>query len=506
MPAPNTVEELTELIRKSKLIPPAKLDAYLTTHPGPYESPAALAERLQTNGLLTPFHTDQLLKGKYRGFFLGRYRVLDRIGLGGMGQVFLAEHTGMLRRVALKVMPPERTDNHFSRERFFREARAAGQLDHPNLVRAFDVDQDGSIIFLVMEFVDGISLQELVVRHGALDPARAAHYLWQAAAGLGFLAQRGMVHRDIKPSNLLVDRNGVVKILDLGLVRSESETEDLTRGEGVKILGTADYLAPEQALDCSRVDGRADIYSLGATGYFLLTGKAPFEGAKVAQKLMAHQSKIVTPVHEIRSDVPVELSEAIARMLAKKPGDRFQTPAEVMEALEPWATTPSPPTELEIPGAGGGRPASAVELNLVLARRAGGSSLSSGSSASTGSAIRYHGGSRRESGVRSGLPTPPPGPAISTLPARPDEEDRGPAEPDRLPPGWTEPAAPPAPPAGPSRLRKRVWIAVAFALALAIGAWDVAVLAGVPLGASRTAPTPAAEPHNGDGPDAASQR
>src|SRR5262245_159334 len=114
MPAPNTVDELTELIRKSKLIPPAKLDAYLTTHPGPYESPAALAERLQTNGLLTPFHTDQLLKGKYRGFFLGRYRVLDRIGLGGMGQVFLAEHTGMLRRVALKVMPPERTDNHFS--------------------------------------------------------------------------------------------------------------------------------------------------------------------------------------------------------------------------------------------------------------------------------------------------------------------------------------------------------------------------------------------------------
>src|SRR5262249_35670013 len=155
-----------------------------------------------------------------------------------------------------------------------------------------------------------------------------------------------------------------------------------------------------------------DIYSLGATGYFLLTGKAPFEGAKVAQKLMAHQSKIVTPVHEVRPDVPVELSEAIARMLAKKPGDRFQTPAEAMEALEPWATTPSPPTELEIPGAGGGRPASAVELNLVLARRAGGSSISSGSSASSGSAIRYHGGSHRESGVRSGLPTPPPAVAI----------------------------------------------------------------------------------------------
>src|SRR5262249_18856167 len=151
-------------------------------------------------------------------FFLGRYKVLDRIGLGGMGQVFLAEHREMRRRVALKVMPPDRTENQYARERFFREARAAGQLDHPNLVRAYDVDQDGSVIFLVMEFVDGISFQDLVARHGPLDPVRAVHYLWQAASGLGFLADRGMVHRDIKPANLLVDRNGVVKILDLGLV------------------------------------------------------------------------------------------------------------------------------------------------------------------------------------------------------------------------------------------------------------------------------------------------
>jgi serine/threonine protein kinase len=504
MSAPSTVDELVELVRKSKLLAPAKLDAYLTTHPGPYASPTALASRMQVDGLLTAFHAEQLLKGKHRGFFLGRYRVLDRIGLGGMGQVFLAEHTDMRRRVALKVMPPERTENHFSRERFFREARAAGQLDHPNLVRAFDVDQDGSVIFLVMEFVDGVTLQELVVRTGPLDSGRAAHYLWQAASGLWYLADRGMVHRDIKPANLLVDRNGVVKILDLGLVRSAAETDDLTRGEGVKILGTADYLAPEQAIDCSRVDGRADIYSLGATGYFLLTGRAPFAGAKVAQKLVAHQSKAVTPVHEVRPEIPQELSAVIDRMLAKKPADRFQIPAEVMAALEPWVGDPLPPAEQEIPGTTAGRPAGTVDLNPSGGSRPGGSSVS------TGSSIRYHSGGHRESGVRSGLPSqtpaPTPAPAISAPPVLPAEESHGePPEPDRLPPGWTEPAPVPA-----GRLRHRVWTTVAFALTLAIGAWDVAVLTGMPprlpLGTNRTAPPPMPEPQDGDGPEAAARR
>src|SRR5262249_29800687 len=157
---------------------------------------------------------------------------------------------------------------------------------------------------------------------------------------------------------------------------------------------------PEQALDCSRVDGRADIYSLGATGYFLLTGNPPFAGAKVAQKLMAHQTKSVTPVHEVNPDVPPEVSEVVARMLAKKPEDRYQSPPELMERRAPWpGTPPPPPTEEEIPGAAGGRPAGSVDLNPVRPRRPGSSSVTNGSS------IRYHSGGHRESGVRSGLPT-----------------------------------------------------------------------------------------------------
>jgi serine/threonine protein kinase len=213
MPAPTTIPELLEVVRKSNLIESARLDAYLVTHPGPYETPAELCDRMQADGLITPFHARQLVRGKHRGFFLGKHKVLDRIGLGGMGQVFLAEHVTMKRRVAIKVLPPDRAENKFARERFLREARAAGLLDHPNLVRAFDVDADGDIIFLVMEFVDGISFHDLVSRFGPLDPARAGYYLWQAANGLAYLHAHGLIHRDIKPANLLV-RDGAIVVID----------------------------------------------------------------------------------------------------------------------------------------------------------------------------------------------------------------------------------------------------------------------------------------------------
>ena len=217
-------------------------------------------------GLITKFHADQLLRGKHRGYFLGKYKLLERIGLGGMGQVFLAEHVSMRRQVALKVLPPEMSTNEYTRERFMREARAAGQLNHPNLVRAMDVDGEGEVLYLVLEYIDGVTLHDLVAQNGPLDPHRAANYLWQAANGLAYVNACGLIHRDVKPANILVDRLGVVKILDLGLVRSQVEDDDLTRGQGVKILGTADFLAPEQAIDCSSVDVRADLYALARLG------------------------------------------------------------------------------------------------------------------------------------------------------------------------------------------------------------------------------------------------
>src|SRR5205085_3119574 len=179
--APTTSDDLVALIRKSALLDPAQLDEYLAGRPGLPAVPTDLAAAMQADGLLSPFHVEQLLKGKHRGYFLGKYKLIDRIGLGGMGQVFLAEHTSMRRRAALKVLPPERTDSPYSRERFLREARAAGQLDHPNLVRAFDVDQENGVYFLVMEYVEGVSFHDLIGRAGPLGVARAAHYLWQAA-------------------------------------------------------------------------------------------------------------------------------------------------------------------------------------------------------------------------------------------------------------------------------------------------------------------------------------
>ena len=489
MPAPTTAAELVELIRKSGLIEPARLSAHLAAHPWADRPPAAVCARLVAAGLLTAFHTEQLLRGKYRGFFLGRYKFLDRIGLGGMGQVFLAEHTAMRRRVAVKVMPPDRTGNPYSRERFMREARAAGALDHPNLVRAFDVDQDGETVFLVMEYVDGVSLHDLVTKHGPLAPGRAAHYLAQAAAGLAYLADRGLIHRDIKPANLLVDRSGVVKLLDLGLVRSESDVDELTRMEGVKILGTADYLAPEQAIDCSRVDVRADIYSLGATGYFLLTGRPPFDGTRVAQKLIAHQTRPVTPAHTVRPGIPPALSAVVQRMLAKDPAERFQSPAEVVAALRPWCEVSAPPTDEELAGAG--TRAGTVDLNPggpSAARSGSSSGLRAGAptvATGSGSAIHYHSDTHRrpDAAAGSSAAMPRPTPAVAPAPpARPAAATHAAA---LAAPPWADEEEPAERPGG--RFRRRLAVALALALALAVGLWDVAVLAG-------TAPRPVAKP------------
>jgi serine/threonine protein kinase len=514
MPAPTTVDELVSLIRKSNLLDPAVLDEYLAAHPGPFADPGALCARMHADGLLGAFHVEQLLRGKYRGFFLGKHKLLDRIGLGGMGQVFLAEHVNLRRRVAIKVLPPDRAQNEFSRERFLREARAAGQLDHPNLVRAFDVDCEGDVYFLVMEFVDGVSFHELVTRHGPLDGARAAYYLWQAAHGLAYMSERGLVHRDVKPANLLVDRHGVVKLLDLGLVRSQVESDDLTRNEGVKILGTADYLAPEQALECSKVDVRADIYSLGATAYFLLTGKPPFGGDKTAQKLIAHQVQRVKPIREQRPDVPAALAAAIERMLAKRPADRYQTPGEVIAALDAWAIEPPPPPAAhEIPAVIGCGTTASSSVNLSSGvTRTPRPGTGSGSS---GSGTRYTHGSHLKlghlSGVRSGIRQPAA--AVAEPPKRVAE---APVLPPILPAAATHgllkrpaPGVRPRiasmdetePETRPSIMtRQRTWVAVVASLTLAAVVCIVALLSGAVGNRGDAAPLPAEAHDRTDGP------
>lgn len=382
MVAPATTTDFLDVVRKSRLVEEPALELFRANHPNLSDNPQEIAAALKKDGLLTNFQTEQLLRGKHRGFVLGRYKLLDRIGLGGMGQVFLAEHGVMRKKVALKVLPPDRAQNQFARERFVREAQATGQLEHPNLIKAYDLDGDGDVHFLVLEYVDGLSFQEMVTRNGPIDFHRAAYYLWQAASGLAYLSTRGLIHRDIKPANLIVDRVGAVKILDLGLVRSEETVDDLTRREDVKFLGTADYLAPEQMVSCSTVDTRADLYALGATGYFILTGRTPFSGTTIAQKLIAAQTTEARAVHLVNPTVPIELSVVITKLMAKKPGDRYQSPAELLAVLDHWAETPpDPPAEADFPNRDGSASApiavSAVTLSFNMMKAARGTSPSS---------------------------------------------------------------------------------------------------------------------------------
>ena len=283
------------------------------------------------------------MQGKHKGYFLGKYRLLSLLGKGGMSSVYLAEHTLMRRRCALKVLPTKRVHDSSYLARFHREAQAVASLDHPNIVRAYDVDhqadRENEIHFLVMEYVEGDSLQELVQKNGTCSFLNAAEYIRQSALGLHHAHESGMVHRDVKPGNLLVDLNGTVKVLDLGLARfftGEEEGESLTVAHDEKVLGTADYLAPEQALDSHTVDARADIYGLGCTMFFLLTGRPPFIEGTLTQRLMAHQTKTPPTVESLRPDTPAALADILRTMMAKKAEDRHPTAKATADALFEW--------------------------------------------------------------------------------------------------------------------------------------------------------------------------
>lgn len=271
-----------------------------------------------------------------------RYEVLGLIGKGGMGDVYKARHRKMERTVALKVINRGLFRNAEAIDRFHREVKAAAQLAHPNIVTAYDADQADEFHFLVMEYVDGVDLARTIKDQGALSVAQACDYIRQAAIGLQHAHQCGMVHRDIKPHNLMVSKEGAVKILDFGLAslapESPLERDTVEAGGGLtafgSILGTPDFISPEQAADARHADIRSDIYSLGATLYFLLSGRSPFSDGSVTQKLNWHSFAEPERLDAVRSDVPSEVSAIVSKMTAKEPGERFQTPAEVAEALD----------------------------------------------------------------------------------------------------------------------------------------------------------------------------
>ena len=340
-----STDSFLTVVRSSGLIPEDQLERLLddvASSGSANGDSEALAQEFIRRGLLTQWQCDKLLQGRHKGFVLGKYRLLSLLGKGGMSAVYLAEHMLMRRRCAIKVLPSTRVNDSSYLGRFHREAQAVASLDHPNIVRAYDVDHekdgDRDIHFLVMEYVEGRSLHEVIQQDGVLGFKMAADFARQAAIGLEYAHGAGLVHRDIKPGNLLLDQTGVVKILDLGLARFSADDDDhsLTVAHDEKVLGTADYLAPEQALDSHRVDARADIYSLGCTLYFLLTGSPPFTEGSLAQRLMAHQTKAPPPLSEKRPDIPDGLAAVVVKMMAKRVDDRYASAADAAAALEKW--------------------------------------------------------------------------------------------------------------------------------------------------------------------------
>ena len=314
---------------------------------------AKLAQFLVERTFVTRWQADKLLDGK-KNFTIGKYRLLDCIGTGGMGAVFKALHRDLGRTVAIKIMSPGVVKNREAVARFRHEMQVVAALDDPHIVAAYDAGSDGGVHFLVMEYVEGRDLGELIKQPGRLPVEWATECIRQTAQGLQYAHDQGMVHRDIKPTNLLVARERdsdrpLVKILDLGLARfvSELAPAGLATGEQMgtdgsltqvgQFLGTPDYISPEQANDTRTADIRSDIFSLGCTFYRILTGELPFSGETVLEKLDARERSDARKIRTVRSDVPAELEAVIARMLARDPRDRYQTPREVAEALAPFA-------------------------------------------------------------------------------------------------------------------------------------------------------------------------
>lgn len=335
-----------DVLDRTQIILPNQLDEVRKSLQKQLPDPQSLMQELVQRDWLTSFQARQIVIGRGADLLLGNYLLLDTLGSGGFGQVFKARHRLMNRVVALKVLRPDQFKDPEVVTRFYREIEVASQLVHPNIVHAYEAGRVGPWLILVMEHVDGLNFEQLVKKSGPLPLSRCCEYIRQAAEGLHYAYQRGLVHRDIKPANLLLSRtdNGpTVKLLDLGLARllepgKRSQTANLTMISSKAVMqGTPDYMAPEQALDFHTADARSDIYSLGCTFYFLLAGQPPFPGGTLAQKLMRHQ-QAEPPLAALRAQLPAGLENVLRRMLAKQPDQRYQTPGAVVTALRPFCT------------------------------------------------------------------------------------------------------------------------------------------------------------------------
>lgn len=340
MVVPELAGDFLELLVRSKLALPERIASVrerLAQRGLDRAAPAEIAKELIRQGLITKYQAERLLEGQARGFFYDDYKVLELLGAGGMGRLYVAEDVKTGRQVALKLLYEHRQDDPGVRARFDLEARAGEMLNHPSIVRTHKIDRTGHVVYIVMDLVEGISLQELVGMHGPVPWAQACDIISQAAAGLQHAHDMGLVHRDVKPGNLLITREGEVKILDFGLARIPEDEFSMAMIFGQDRVGTADYVAPEQSINSYKVDGRADIYSLGCTFYFALTGIVPFGFKSVRRTLEAHRTRRPRPVKEIRPDVPDEVVAILDTMIRKRPEKRYATAKEAGAALERFA-------------------------------------------------------------------------------------------------------------------------------------------------------------------------
>lgn len=350
MSRPTTGLEFLELLRQSQLVDEAlvhRLQPQIEQQLGESaQKPEVVARALVKNYVISAYQAQQLMAGRYRGFYISKYKFLELLGAGGMGKVYLAEQISVQRLVAIKVVRRNFKDEAQKKEtlaRFHREARAVASLDHPNIIKAYDYDQDNGVPYIAMEYVEGIDSGQQVIQYGPLHWKQASDYVFQTAAALQHAHDSEMVHRDVKPQNLLVSTGGVIKLLDLGLVASFDGTQDDSLTSADNQLGTVDYISPEQALDSHSVDPRADIYSLGASFYSMLSGQVLFPGKSTAQKLLLHQTQMPQPIGELVPNLPPEVGAIITKMLAKSPDDRFTTMIEVEAAIKPFAERITPP-------------------------------------------------------------------------------------------------------------------------------------------------------------------
>jgi serine/threonine protein kinase len=336
------VDDFLKTVLRSGLLNRDQLEAALRTVPAELrDDPEAVAKRLVSGGQLSSFQARKLLQGTARGLLLGAYQVLAPIGRGGMSTVYLARDNRDQQLLALKVLPPGKAQSEERLlARFRREMELCQLVAHPHLARTYEVGVCKGVYFIAMEFIPGQSLHRLVGRQGPLDVPRAARLFIEVAAALEHAHDRSLIHRDLKPSNIMVTPNDHAKVLDLGLALLEGEERtdrEIIGGRGY-VVGTMDYIAPEQTEDATRVGPRSDVYALGCTLYFALTGQPPFPGGTPLEKIHRHRSEQPVPVPELNPCVPHGFISVLRQMMAKNPDQRFASAAEVQTELRPWAS------------------------------------------------------------------------------------------------------------------------------------------------------------------------